>query len=460
MTKKQTKKPSAKPASDVKLDNGVYAETLLGGAPGTVMGSQLSQTDTLEKIIRGYLITNNFLLLCRLYAEVGIIQNFIDIPVQHALKGGFEMETKQLSAEEIAELMEEIETHKDLEEIQYAMIWKRLFGGGGLVTLDRHNPDADFKMENIQQGDKIEFKAADLWELNSNVTIADDYKPGEMDRLLDGDKPFFYYGKKLASSRVKILKGKRAPSHIRAMLRGWGLSEVEDVIRSINQYIKTGDLTFEVMDEFKIDVYKFKGLATSLASKQGQALIQERITTANMQKSYQNGVALDAEDEFDHKNLSFAGLAEIMMENKKNVSADLRIPITILFGQSAAGFNSGEDDIENFNSMIESSVRPEALHLIKYIVKVRCLTKFGIIPQDLKVTLKPLREMSSLDVETMKTQQYTRLSGARAQGDIDTKEYREAANKQSLFGIQLDENKEMIQETPELDEDQDDAEKT
>lgn len=438
MSKKKT------PAQEVKLDNGAYADAILGGAtPFHLRGTQLSQTDTLEKIIRGYLITNNFMLLCRLYAEVGIIQNFIDIPVQHALKGGFEIETKQFSTEDIAELLEEIETQKDIEEVMYAMIWKRLFGGSGLITLDRHNPDADFKMDQIQQGDKISFKAADLWELNSNLTIKDDYVPGQMDRLGDGERNFYYYGKYLSPSRVKMLKGKRAPSHIRAMLRGWGLSEVEDVIRSINQYIKTGDLTFEVMDEFKIDVYKFKGLATSLASKSGQALVQERITTANMQKNYQNGVALDAEDEFDHKHLTFAGLAEIMNENKKNVASDLRIPITILFGQSAAGFNSGEDDIENFNSMIESAIRPEALHLIKYVVKVRCLTKFGVIPDDLKVTLKPLREMSSLDIETMKTQQFTRLSTARGQGDIDSVEYREAANKQSLFGIQLDENKDV-----------------
>lgn len=438
---RRNKKP-AQSSNEIKLDNGVYTDTLLGGLrPG--FGTQLSQTDTLEKIIRGYLITNNFMLLCRLYAEVGIIQNFIDIPVQHALKGGFEIETQQYATEEIQELMEDIETNKDMEEVMYAMIWKRLFGGAGLITLDKGNPDSDFDMDQIQVGDKISFRAADLWELNSNVTNFDDYKPGQMDRLGDGATPFFYYGKKLSQSRVKVLKGKRAPSHIRAMLRGWGLSEVEDVIRSINQYVKTGDLTFEVMDEFKIDVFKFKGLAAALGSKGGQAIIQERITAANLQKNYQDGIALDADDSFEHKNLSFAGLSEIMLENKKNVASDLRIPITILFGQSAAGFNSGEDDIENFNSMIESAIRPEALHLIKYVVKVRCLAKFGTIPDDLKVTLKPLREMSSLDVETIKTQQFTRLSQARAQGDIDSVEYRESANKQSLLGVQLEEGKDV-----------------
>lgn len=426
---------------ELKIDNGVFTETVLGG--GYQMGAQLSQLDTLERIIRGNLISNNFMLLCRLYAEVGIIQNFIAIPVQHALKGGIEIETKNFSTEEIAEIMEEIEVNKDMEEVMYSLIWKRLFGGAGLITLDKNLPDSDFDMNALSQGDQVKFRAADLWELNSNVTIVDDYNPDNTDRLNDGEYNFTYYGKKLSPSRVKILKGNRAPSHIRAMLRGWGLSEVEDVIRSINQYVKTGDLAFEVMDEFKIDVYKFKGLSQALASKSGQMLIQERITAANMQKNYQDGVALDAEDSFEHKNLSFAGLSEIMLENKKNVASDLRIPITILFGQSAAGFNSGEDDIENFNSMIESSIRPEAMHLIKHVVKIRCLTKFGVIPDDLKVSFKPLREMSSMDQETIKTQQFTRLSSARAQGDIDSVEYREAINKQSLLGVQLDEKKDV-----------------
>src|SRR3954471_18346943 len=153
------------------------------------------------------------------------------------------------------------------------------------------------------------------------------------------------------------LKGLTAPSFVRPRLRGWGFSVVETLVRSINQYLKATDLGFEVLDEFKLDVFKIKNLVNTLLSPNGAEKIQKRIQLANWQKNYQNALVMDSEDDFDHKQLSFSGLAEVQDGIGKQVAADLRMPITNLFGQSAAGFNSAEDDIEVYNAMVESQVR-------------------------------------------------------------------------------------------------------
>lgn len=424
---------------------------------------QVSKADTMFKSNRGYLVSNMPYLLSEMYAEHALIETVVDIPVEHALKGGFELTTKQVSEEELAELIETVES-EDMEEIKYAEKWKRLFGGAGLLTLNNGNKDKAFKLSDIKQGEPLKFKAADIWELNTTKIRDDDYfadniEISDRDRIREEPYKYMYYGRSINATRVFRLVGKKPPSNIRARLRGWGLSEVEAIVRSINQYLKTTDLSFEIMDEFKLDIYKFKGLANLLQNPKGQELAQKRISAANMAKNYNTGIALDGEDGYEQKQISFTGIAEIMKEIKAQLAADLRIPQTILFGQSAAGFNSGEDDIENFNSMIDAQIRPSLKKVIMHVVKCRFMQIHGFVPTDLKLVLKPLRQMSGEQEENIKDKKFNRLIQARTTGEIDAKEFREAANKDQLFAIPLDINKEVSNpEMEDLDEEDDPSE--
>lgn len=140
-----------------------------------------------------------------------------------------------------------------------------------------------------------------------------------------------------------------------------------------------------------------------------------------------------------------------MKEIKCQVAADLRIPMTKLFGQSSAGFNSGEDDIENYNAMVESRIRPQVKKSLLHVVKCRCMQKFGFIPDDLMLELKPLRILSAEQEENVKEKKFNRLIQSRTNGEIDQREFREAVNKDNLLPLKLDVNKEVLKE-PELEE--------
>jgi hypothetical protein len=114
------------------------------------------------------------------------------------------------------------------------------------------------------------------------------------------------------------------------------------------------------------------------------------------------------------------------------------MPLTKVFGISAAGFSSGEDDIENYNAMIESSIRQKLKYEVLKVVKVRCQLKFGFIPKDLRVSFKPLRILSAEQEENVKTQKFNRVLSAASSGQISAIEFREACNKDALLPIQLD----------------------
>ena len=219
------------------------------------------------------------------------------------------------------------------------------------------------------------------------------------------------------------------------------------MVRSINQYLKSNDLAFEVLDEFKIDVYKIRGLVGTLLSSDGTQQIQQRIALANAQKNFQNAITMDAEDDYIQKQLSFSGLAEIMREIRMQIASDLRMPLTKIFGISAAGFNAGEDDIENYNGMVEGEIRSKCKYDILRVLEMMCQKEFGFIPDDLAVEFKPLRILSAEQQENVKNSKFTRLVQARTMGLISEQEFRIGINSDDLLPMKL----EMETDTLELE---------
>ncbi len=399
------------------------------------LGVELSQVNTFFRNLRFYNVSNLRQLLSQMYVEFGIIQTVVDVPVNDAFRGGITIKTKQLDEEEVQKLQTVIEQKGDIETYAQGEKWNRLFGGGGILTITGQDPMKPLEIESVQQDDKLAFRAVDLWELYGDRQNLDN---GE-GNLEDVHSEFYdYYGHKLHKSRVHILKGIEAPSFVRPRLRGWGLSIVEALVRSVNQYLKANDLTFEVLDEFKVDYFKMEGLINSLLSPQGEQAIRNRVRAANQQKNFQHAVVMDTKDDWQQKQLSFTGLAETMEQIRMQIASDLRMPLTKVFGISAAGFSSGEDDIENYNAMVESSVRAKAKFGLINMVKLRCQQTFGIAPDDLTIEFKPLRILGAEQEENVKTQQHARLMSTWQSGGMTTKEFKDACNKLNVLGVQLD----------------------
>lgn len=426
--------PRAKKSTKNSVQNGL-SEAILGFTPGGI-GTQLNQVDTVFKNNRWYLISNMRQLLSEMYVEHGLIQTMIDVPVDDGMRGGIEIKSKQLSPEQIEDLLVYFEEEDMLTTtIGQAQKWNRLFGGAGIIVLTDQDPTTPLDASLIYPDSPLEFRAVDLWELFWDKQNVEGYNPA----LQEHDFEYYnYYGTKVHRSRVMKLKGLTAPSFIRPRLRGWGFSVVESLLMSLNQYLKSNNLAFEVLDEFKVDFYKIEGLAQTLLSANGTNLIQQRVHLANKQKNFQNAVTMDSKDDFMQKQLSFAGLADIMKEIRIQIASDLRMPLTKLFGVSAAGFSSGEDDIENYNAMVQSQVRAKSRREIVQIVKLCSQKLFQFYPDDIRIEFKPLRVLSSEQEENVKTQKFNRLLAAKQAGEISTEEFRDACNMDNLLSVQLE----------------------
>ena len=399
-------------------------------------GVQLSQTATLVKNNRNYFISNDRTTLTYAYTTHGIIQTLIDQPIEDAFRGGITIKSSELDAQNIQDLQNYITENSILEEVKDLGKWNRLYGGGAMVINTVGKSDKPLNIEAINENTPLDFYASDLWELNkANTQTYSESKPYVKTGL---HEEFFFYGNKLDRSRALVLKGKRAPSFARQQLRGWGMSEVERIIRSINQYIKNNDVIFELLDEAKIDVYKIKGFNESLATKGGTERAQKRIQLANTIKNYQESVVMDTEDEYDQKQINFSGLSEMLQQIRIGIANDLKMPLTKIFGQSASGFNSGEDDIENYNSMIESEIMGKFDNLIVQMLKLICQKLFGFVPEDLQIEYKPLRTLSAIEEEQVKTSQMNNILGLYDRKIINSSNVIEEINQLNLMAIDLD----------------------
>ena len=402
-------------------------------------GVQLSQTATLMKNNRNYFISNDRTTLTYAYTTHGLIQTLIDQPVEDAFRGGIVIKSSELDSEDIQQLQNYIKENDILESVKDLAKWTRLYGGGGMVINTVGKADKPLNINQINEHTPLEFYAADLWELQrTNLPPYGEEKPYVQ---ATGSKPtVFYYGHELDGSRILKVNGKAGPSFARPQLRGWGMSEVERLIRSLNQYIKNEDLIFELLDEAKIDVYKINRLNESLVSKGGTEAVTKRFQLSNQLKNYQNALLMDKDDDYEQKQINFTGLSEMLQQIRIGIANALRMPLSKIFGQSATGFNSGEDDIENYNSMIESEIRGKFDNLIIQMLKLVCQKLFGFVPDDLQMEYYPLRILSSEQEEIVKTSKTNRLLAMYDRGLITSKQLKQELNQQNLMAIDLEES--------------------
>jgi phage-related protein (TIGR01555 family) len=388
-------------------------------------------------------LTLQWSLLTYLYKTHGIIQTAIDMPVLDALRGGVDIHSGELSHDDTKALLELEEEVGAFSALSEAMVWVRLFGGGGLIVNTNQTPEQPLSLTGLK---KIEFYPFSRWELQApGINPKSPWEMMGFGAPIDSEF-FTFYGKRIHRSRVLTISGKAAPYVIRWQLQGWGMSEVEKMLEDFNKYLRTSNVLYELLEEAKIDVYKLDGFNAQLMSAAGTAKTQQRMALVNQLKNFNKAITMDMKDDYEQKQLAFGGLSDVMKENRIGIASALRIPMTKLFGLSAAGFNSGEDDIENYNAMVESEVRQKLRRPLKQILKFLCAVKFGE-PFDVSFEFKPLRMMSSVEEENIKASKQNRAVQLYQAGLLTVEEVAGALEHEKLIEADTDASKGLVDDT-------------
>lgn len=381
-------------------------------------------------------LTVNYTLLTYLYKTHGVLQTMIDEPVLDAFRDGLDLTSNEMDEEQIGELEDFAEEIGAWEALKYALMWGSLYGGSGLVINNGQDDAKPLDEHDIRKGN-LEFYAANRWEFSGAFRSA---------------KQFLFYGHKLDASRVLTYGGKEAPQMIRVQLAGWGMSEMERTVEDFNLWLRGRNVLYEILDEAKIDVYSLNGYASTLALPGGQETIRARIQATNSIKNFHNALILDKEDEYKTQTTTFAGLAEVMRENRIGIACATRMPFSKLFGTTAGGgglANSSEDDMENYNAMITSRVRTPSKKIIRKMLRLMMISLWGK-EYDIAFEFKPLRVLSAKDQEEInrsKQERYLALYNARL---LDSKEIGELLAKDKLVPIKTKAQQGLLPLNPEV----------
>ena len=370
------------------------------------------------------IITLNRVAVTQAYMTHGILQTAIDVPVLDAFRGGLVIKSEELDDEDIRTLTNYLRESKTLHEVKDVFRWSRLYGGAGLVINVPQDPLGPLNWNYVDYPDlPLSFIAADRWELVLNVT-----------QINEVEFPYNYYGQPLRKDRVMRVIGKEAPSFLRPRLQGWGMSEFERMIRDINQFVKAQNVMFQIMDEYKIDVFKLMGFNSTVLSDLARGKVNKRIFWMNYLKNYHRALVLDMDDDYVQKQLSLAGWGDVFKQIMIGMSAACRMPMSKLFGFTATtGLSANTDDLENYNAMVESEIREPALDILYPVVKACCRHLFGFEPTDLDIGFVPLRVLGPVEEEEIKTSKQTRFMQLYQSDILTAQELCEALKVEDVF---------------------------
>lgn len=340
-------------------------------------------------------------ILTNTYKNNSFAQLAVDLPVQDAFRdGGFTLDSQTLSADELLELDDFINDKGDRNTIKDVARWGRLFGGGALIASigSEKIQKTDLDIDSLY-GKDVDFLASDRWQctpLGSSIYSAENFLLQDLAKREDEIV--------LHKSRLKLFIPKIEPYYIRNQLNGWGASIFECIIPALSQYIKANNVILELLDEAKIDILKIFGLSDILMSADGEAAVKRRLKIFTEQKNFQSVGAMDVKDDYVQKQLSFGSLDQMIEKIMLLICSALRIPYSKVFGKGASGFSSGEDDLENYNGMVMSTIREPLIPLLKWMLDIRCVQLFGRRIDDLVIDWKPLRVLPETEEQNIKTQ--------------------------------------------------------
>lgn len=290
------------------------------------------------------------------YRGTWLARKIVDIPAKDACR---KWRSWNAEGDEISKLEAEEKRIGVQAKVLDAMTKARLFGGAAIyIGTGDQNPIEELKPERINAGGIRHL----------NVLTKRILTPGEIET--DPESP--QYGKPkhytinsqiagqvdIHPSRLVVFTGKEQPDPELTMgiEQGWGDSILLSLMDALKQADSTTANIASLVFEAKIDVIKIPGFMQGLAGGgEYETQILNRLSLAATAKGINGALILDAEEDYQNKQVQFTQLPEIVQTFLQIVSGAADIPVTRLLGVSPGGLNStGESDLRNYYDHIQS----------------------------------------------------------------------------------------------------------
>lgn len=299
-------------------------------------------------------------------------------------------------------------------KVRMALLYARLYGGGALILGAKARLgalDQPLDASRMVKGDLEFVHVVNRHQLNYDDLQRDATKPGfgepVMWTMSGGSNPA-----RIHPSRVIPFIGQPVPAGAIGGDLFWG----DPLLTSIWDAVTNADLVqagiSALVQEAKVDTLKVPGFSTNMATAEYEAIFLRRVNFANKVKSILNTRLIDAEEEWDTQQVSFANLADIERQKLMIVAAACDIPATRFLGESPKGMNAtGQGSQDDYISSISSKQENELQPTLEPILDEALIrSALGSRPENVSYLWAPLaevepKEASEIELNEAKTAQ-------------------------------------------------------
>lgn len=365
------------------------------GYANLVTGAGKANRDPMSNWIFGIGELLSDKLLSDLYVGNKLARRIIDLPSDESVKNWIDIEKVEDDIKEnMGNILEDIGAESFFAD---AVRWARLYGGAAILIIvdDGGTLEDPINYNNIQAVEQL--RVYDRTEISyTNTMLYDDpssptYGKPEFYTISPRNGTSFM----VHESRLLLFNGEPTPSRYSTLFQDWGMPVLQgltDEIRDCKISYSGGALIIQRISQA---IHKVPDLSDMLATEDGEELAMKRLQLIDMSRSLLNTILIDAEEEFELKNIPITGVRDLLDQFGILVSALSGIPYTMLFGRSPAGMNStGQSDLENYYNMVRQIQKRNIKKPLQKLIRLLFLSKKGPTngaePKGWKLEFNPL----------------------------------------------------------------------
>lgn len=290
-----------------------------------------------------------------------------------------------------------ISRHAVWNTINEVIKWGRLYGGCiGVLLIDGQDLRTPLRLESVGAGQFKGLIALDRWMVEPSLEdLVTEFGPHL-------GLPKYYRvqtnapalrGQAIHHSRVAFRhEGIRLPYNQRMTENLWGISVLERLYDRMVAFDSASTGAAQLVYKSYLRTLKIKGLREIIAGNEKAMIgVMQQVEMMRRFQSIEGITLLDGEDEFDVQgHQAFSGLSDALTQFGQQLSGALQIPLTRLFGQSPAGFNAGDTDLQMYYDSIKQEQMGTCHHGVSITYKAAAASEGIVLPKNFMIGFRSL----------------------------------------------------------------------
>jgi phage-related protein (TIGR01555 family) len=343
------------------------------------------------------------------YRSSWLVRKIVDVPALDMTRAWRDWQSDKATIEglEAAERTLQLK-----EKCKRALILSRLFGGGALLLgTNDADPSQPIDLNRIGKGGLTYVHVFSRHQLSLGPQRLDPVDP------FFGKPEYFQLNVNPAEQQLRIHPSRIVEFIGQRCVEGSWLSANQNgswfwgdpIMQSVGQAVRNADLAQDgfaaLIDEAKIDVLSIPGLTERASTPEYEAQMLNRLQGAAMGKSTWRALMIDSQEQWQQKQITWAGIPAMMEAFLLVVAGAADIPMTRLLGQSPKGLQStGDSEERDYQSMIAARQQEQLVPALDRIDELLIRSTLGSRPSDIYYSMGPLQDASEKDAALMEYQ--------------------------------------------------------